>query len=230
MKKTKYLWIAGALLGAGWSSSAMAQYTVKLGYTHVQPRSSASEISGPFTPTGLSLVVKDASTVTFSVARDITDHFNLELVLGIPPTNDVAITVNNPALPASAQALNGAIGAKVRQVAPTVFANYKFMDKSSALRPFVGVGLNYTVFDKRDSTLANDTLNGGATSIGLKSSWGLALQGGVQYQIDKKWSVSAAVATAQVKTTLTTNTMGIERTADIKFSPVVTTLAVGYSF
>jgi outer membrane protein len=122
------------------------------------------------------------------------------------------------------------VGAKVRQVAPTLFANYKFMDKSSALRPFIGAGVNYTTFDKRDSTAAGDTLNGGATSIGLKDSFGLAVQAGINYQFDKQWSLTASVSTAQVKTTMTTNTLGVERTTDIKFSPTVTTLAIGYSF
>ena len=228
--KTKQLLIVGALLASGLVGSAMAQYTVKLGYTNLQPNSSASDVVGPFTPTGLSLDIRSASTVTFSVSRTVSDQWDLELIIGVPPTHDVAIKVNNPALPASAQALDGQVGAKVRQVAPTLFANYKFMDKSSALRPFIGAGLNYTTFDKRDSTASGDALNGGATSIGLKDSFGLALQAGINYQFDKQWSLTASVSTAQVKTTLTTNTLGVERTADIKFSPTVTTLAIGYSF
>jgi outer membrane protein len=138
--------------------------------------------------------------------------------------------VTNPALPASVQAFNGKIGAKVRQVAPTIFANYKFGDKSSALRPFVGVGLNFTTFDKADSTADGNAINGGVTNISLKDSFGLAAQAGLNYRIDDKWSVGGAIATARVKTKMTTNTLGIIRSADIKFSPIALTFSVGYSF
>ncbi len=50
------------------------------------------------------------------------------------------------------------------------------------------------------------------------------------YKFDAKWSATAALATAKVGTTLTTNTLGIVRTAKIDFKPNVFSLAVGYNF
>ena len=111
-----------------------------------------------------------------------------------------------------------------------MFVNYRFLDSSSAFRPFAGAGINYTRFDKTESTANGNTLNGGATSLSLEDSVGLALQIGASYRLTKEWSVNAALATAQVKTKLTTNTLGIVRTADIKFRPAVVSLTVGYSF
>ncbi len=160
----------------------------------------------------------------------MNDQWDVELALGFPPTHDITLTVNNASLPASAQAINGQTGARVRQVAPTLFFNYKFLEKSSAFRPFVGVGVNYTSFDKTSSNAVGNALNGGATSISLEDSIGLALQGGVTYRINNQWSLTAALATAQVKSKITTNTLGIERTADIRFKPRVFTVSVGYSF
>ncbi len=58
-------------------------------------------------------------------------------------------------------------------VAATLFANYRFGDSANRIRPFVGVGVNYTVFDKTESTALNDAVNGGATTIKLKSSLGI---------------------------------------------------------
>ena len=150
--------------------------------------------------------------------------------MGVPPTHDIALKVNNPNLPSSAQAHNGQRGAKVRQVAPTLFANYKFLEKSSPFRPYIGVGINYTRFDKTSLSAAANAFNGGATSLSLEDSMGLALQGGVTYRIDNQWSLSASLATARVKSRITTNTLGIQRNADIKFKPRVFTVAVGYSF
>jgi outer membrane protein len=127
-------------------------------------------------------------------------------------------------------AQDGVIISKVTQVAPTLFANYKFGQASSALRPFVGLGVNYTLFDPAETTPANNAINGGPTKIKLTDSWGLAYQAGVTYQIDKNWSVSGTYSSADVKTTVTTNTLGIERKVDIKFNPSVYILTVGYSF
>lgn len=196
----------------------------------MQPHSSTSDFSGPFTPSGISLEVRNKTTSFFSYTREINDHWDLELALGDSPTHDIALKISNPGLPASAQALSNQIGARVRQVAPSLFANYKFLEKTSPLRPFVGIGINYTQFDKTSSTAAGNAINGGPTSISLEDSIGLALQGGVTYRFNDQWSLSAALITAQVKSKITTNTMGIQRTADIKFKPRVFSVAVGYSF
>ena len=233
MKHTLLSASVAAALALGASGSALAQATtLKLGVLNAEPNSSATAISGPFTPVdALSLKVKSKSTLFFSAARDFADNWEAELALGVPPTHDVAIVVLKPAaVPGSAAALDGAIGAKVRQVAPTLFVNYKFGDKNSSFRPFVGVGVNYTIFDKADSTAAGDAINGGPTTLKLKNSVGAALQVGLTAKLGGAWSITGALATAQVKTKLTTNTLGIERTADIKFSPTVFILAAGYSF
>ena len=227
---TRHLLLASMLAAMAACPVLAQENTIKLGLSNVQPHSSTSDFSGPFTPTGISLEVRNKTTPFFSYTRELNDQWNVELALGIPPTHDIALKVNNAALPASAQALSGQIGAKVRQVAPTFFVNYKFLEKTSPLRPFIGAGINYTRFDKTSSTAAGNTLNGGPTSISLEDSVGLALQGGVTYQINNQWSVSAALATARVKSKITTNTLGIERSADIKFNPRVFTVAVGYSF
>lgn len=224
---------AVAALALGTSSAALAQATtLKLGFVSIEPNSSASAISGPFTPVNaLSLEVKSQSTLFFSVAREINEHWEAELALGVPPTHDVAVVILNPAaVPGGVAALDGATGAKVRQVAPTLFANYRFGDNTSQIRPFVGIGVNYTRFDKTESTAVNDAINGGPTTLKLDDSFGLALQLGVTAKLGGPWSLTGVWSTAQVKTKLTTNTYGIERTADITFHPSVFTIAVGYSF
>ncbi|MEO8013344.1 MAG: OmpW family outer membrane protein [Polaromonas sp.] len=226
----KQLAIAGILAACAAAPSMAQQNTIKLGISNVQPHSSASDFSGPFTPSGISLEVRDKTTPFFSYTRELSDQWDVELALGFPPKHDIALKVSNPALPGSAQALSGQVGATIRQVAPTLFVNYKFLEKTSVWRPFVGAGINYTRFDKTHSTAAGDALNGGPTSISLEDSVGLALQAGVAWRLSNEWSVSASLATARVTSKITTNTLGIERHADITFKPRVFTVAVGYSF
>lgn len=226
--------IAIALLGVIASSSmSFAQTTtLKVGWVNIEPNATASSISGAFTPVdALSLSIKRQSTAFFSFSREINDDWDAELALGVPPTHDVSVVVKNAALVTpTVSAANGQVAATVRQVAPTLFANYWLSSKGSTVRPFVGVGVNYTSFDNANSTPVNTMVNGGATSIQLTDSMGIAMQLGVAIKMDGPWSLNAAWSTAQVKTKMTTNTLGIERTADVSFKPSVVSVSLGYSF
>ncbi len=233
MKHTYLFSGVAAALALAVAAPVLAQSTtVKLGWVNVQPNSSASAVSGPFTPVNaLSLNVLAKSTIFFSAAHELNDKWDVELALGVPPTHDIQLVVlPGAAVPGSVAALNGSVAAKVRQVAPTVFANYKFGAAGSQVRPFVGIGINYTSFDKTESTPVNDAVNGGPTTIKLTDSIGPALQVGATLKLSGPWSLTGAWSTARVKTKMTTNTLGIERTADIVFHPSVVTLALGYSF
>lgn len=125
---------------------------------------------------------------------------------------------------------DGVVVARVKQTAPTLFLNYKFLDASSALRPYVGVGINYTNF-KVTSTGAGDALyNDGPVRISSTDSIGFAFQTGVNYKIDKSWSVNAGWATAAVKNNVTIRTNNSEQTLSYRFHPSVFSLMVGYSY
>jgi outer membrane protein len=218
---------------AGMSTAALAQgMTVKIGVTRVNPNSSASAFTGPFLPADtISAKVQSQSTLLLSISRDITPNWEVEFALGLPPAHDITLVVLKPsALPPSVAAQDGQVAARIKQVAPTVFANYKFGDVASTIRPYVGLGVNYTNFASPESTLLNNSINGGPTSMKFEDSMGLAFQVGVNVKISGPWSATLSWATAQVRTRATTNTLGVVRTADVSFSPSVASLLLGYSF
>lgn len=217
---------------AAAQDSWLSGTSVRVGYTHIAPHSSATDAVGPFLPgppSGVSLEVANKSTLYFSVARAIDANLEAELAMGSPPTHDVKAKLSS-ALPPNVYGLNGQVIAKIRQIAPTLFLNYKFGEPGSTWRPYIGAGVNYTKFDKRESTAAGNALNGGPTDIRLSDSWGLAAQAGISYQLTPQWTLNAAVATARVKTKLIATTAGMERKIDIRFRPTVITLAAGYAF
>jgi outer membrane protein len=233
MKNNTCLSIAFTTLACIFSTAALAQATtVRVGWVQIDPKSSASSIYGPFTPTdALSLNVSKQSTLFFSVAREIEPNLEVELALGIPPTHDNTLVVKDAsAVTPGVAALNGQVAATVRQIAPTLFFNYRFDEVGGGVRPFIGAGINYTVFDNATSTAVNDRVNGGPTSIKLSSSAGLAFQVGATAQISGPWSANVVWSTAQIKTKMTSNTLGIERNADVTMSPSVITLSLGYTF
>ncbi|WP_290871573.1 OmpW family outer membrane protein [Aquabacterium sp.] len=125
---------------------------------------------------------------------------------------------------------DGATVATVKQIAPTLFLNYKFLDAGSALRPYIGVGINYTHFSSTATTAGVDIYNDGPVRISLTDSIGFAAQVGASYQIDKNWSLNAGWSTAAVKNNITIRTNHGEQTATYRFHPSVFSATVGYTF
>jgi outer membrane protein len=211
-----------AAAALAFSAGAQAQeQSFSLGIAQVSINSKASDLRGPFTPAGANLKVDDATTLVFSYTRRVDDRFNLELALGLPPTHDVQGK--------GALASVGKI-AEVKQFSPTMFVNYSFAGPKATLQPFVGVGVNYTNFYGGKSTPAGSNASGGPTSITLTDSFGLAAQVGLNWRIDERWFASAKIATAQVKSDLTSNSAGLIRTTTIDFRPVVFAVSGGYRF
>jgi outer membrane protein len=89
----------------------------------------------------------------------ITDHISLEAIAAV-----TRHTARNSAA--------GAV-ASVWLLPPTITAQYQF-DPSGSLRPYVGAGINYTVFYGAKSALPN---------IGFKNSFGWALQAGADVPV-----------------------------------------------
>lgn len=205
---------------------------------------------------GVAFQVQPQGTAIFAIERALTDRWSVEFVLGNPPKHDVKLKVNNPQIDATGVTLpngttstalqnnasgvlrqklenqNGKVVATVRQWAPTVFFNYKFLDASSSLRPFIGIGINVTRFKAR-TTAAGDTLyaDGAKPEISLSDSIGPAAQLGVSYKLDQNWSLNASVATARVDNKLTIVTKsGLRQESSFRFNPTVYTATVGYSF
>jgi outer membrane protein len=117
-----------------------------------------------------------------------------------------------------------------RWISPTLLLEYNFLSVNSPLRPFLGVGVNYTTFYDRDSTAAGNAASGGPTRLSLTSSVGPAVTGGLTYRISDRWHLHGSYSWSRVKTDLTTNTDGVIRTSHINFGPQALVVSVGYSF
>src|SRR5580693_4391557 len=69
-----------------WYQSADAPKNgVGLGWYFIFYHVYASDLSGPFTPAGLGLDVKDTNTLYAAYFRRLSEHFQLELAAGEPP-------------------------------------------------------------------------------------------------------------------------------------------------
>ena len=175
--------------------------------------SKTTGIAGIGIPAGADAQVGDASTVVFSFERALTPNVGVELVLGVPPT------VKSKATGTVAFLGDNVLSAK--NLAPTVFVNYHFGSPGDALRPYVGLGLNYTKFVSIQSKLA--------PSVQMSESMGMAWVGGVDYAISRQWGLYASASSLDVRS----NVVGVASTVlttSIDFRPVVYSVGASYKF
>jgi outer membrane protein len=102
---------------------------------------------------------------------------------------------------------------------PTLLAQYHFMaDKQFS--PYVGAGLNYTVFYNVDP--------GAFTSVEYDNGFGYALQIGADYKLDEHWMLNADVKKIFLSTDVSVNNGAVR--ANVDLDPWVIGLGVGYRF
>jgi outer membrane protein len=200
---------------------------VRLGMYYVHYAASADDITGPYAPPDLNLRVEDLVTPYFAYVRRLSTHFQVEVAGGWPP---LTRTVGRGPATLGSVPYNGQVLATARWLAPTALIEYQLFDETAALRPYIGVGVNYTDFYSRQSTLAGDAINGGPTSIALPSSWGPAATIGLSYRLASRWHAYASYNYAYVHSRLTADTAGLIHTTDINFNPRALVLSIGYSF
>ena len=130
--------------------------------------------------------------------------------------------------------LNGLGVADSKQVMPTLSAIYYFQSEQR-FKPYIGAGINYTVFFDEDlSPEADNTLSGlGFTNgdVDFDDSWGIAWQAGFDYALNDKWLLNASVRWIDVDTEGAITFDGGNRlTSDLELDPWVYTLSGGYQF
>ena len=91
--------------------------------------------------------------------------------------------------------------ASVKHLPPTLVAQYHFLEPNATFRPFIGAGLNYTVFfDEEASSTLKAVLNTDDVKVELDSSFGIALQAGFNYHLNEKWGIHAMVSKMDINT------------------------------
>lgn len=175
---------------------------------------------------GFGLGVDDDTQLGLNVAYFVTDRWNIEVLASTPFAHDVNVN-SNPL------GLNRLLTSD--QLPPTITANYYFAASTSAFQPYVGVGVNYTIFFNEEFTDENEAL--GFSNLDLDDSLGLTAQIGLDYFVNDKWFVNASVRYIDISTdaTFTLNNSALnadnapgEVTVDV--DPFVTTFSVGYKF
>lgn len=220
----KHLSVAAAALLAMAASAASAQSAgsiqVKIGVNQISPQVDSGSLSAPSQP-NTKIDVKAATAAILTANYMLTDHVSVEAYAGLPYKHDI---VGDGTI-----AGVGKIGT-VKQVSPTLFAQYRFLEPKSQVRPYVGLGLTYAKFYGEEGSGALTALtNPGGTPTRHKvdAAWGLSPQIGTTLLINDKWFVDASVIKTFLKTTTHLST---GQSISTKLDPLSFNLSIGYRY
>lgn len=198
-------------------------FIVRGGFTNITPDSDKTAIMLGGADSTMTLTVDDNTQLGLNFVYFYDSNWAVELLAATPYTHDVTIQDKNAVLN-----VNGAKLAEVSHLPPTLSALYYF-DTNSAFKPYVGVGINYTIFFEEEFESAPKSL--GLSDLKLDSSFGLSAQVGADYHIDEKWSVNASIRYIDIDSDASFKVGGASiGKADINVDPMVYSLMLGYKF
>lgn len=152
--------------------------------------------------TGLDLSVNNKWFPEVDISYFMTPNWALELILTYPQKHDV-------------RAGGTKIGT-LKHLPPTLTLQYHFT--GMPVRPYVGAGVNYTRFSSVDLPAG--------VSID-SSSWGFALNAGLDYPIGNGWLLNVDVKKVQIGTTVRADGASL---GDFDVDPWLFSVGIGYRF
>ncbi len=149
---------------------AQSPWQIRVRGLYVMPENGGSVNGVAFSD----LTYSDAVVPELDITYYFTKNIAAELILGVTP-HDVNGAGSILGL--------GQIG-KVWLLPPTLTLQYHFTD-FGAFKPYIGAGVNYTVFFNQ--SVSNPLV---VQELDVHDSWGLALQAGFDFMIDKHWGIN----------------------------------------
>ncbi|MBL0710135.1 MAG: outer membrane beta-barrel protein [Colwellia sp.] len=208
---------------------------IRGGATMVDPDSNKAAVLLNGADTTMSLSVDDNTQLGLNFVYFFDSNWAIELLAATPFSHDVIL--NDPTNVTGGKYganLDGAKLGNVKQLPPTLSALYYF-DTGTAFNPYVGVGINYTIFFDEKFTSTPDTV--GFNDLELDGSFGYAVQVGADYELDDNWSINASIRYIDISSDAsfdlkdpTGSGLSGKGTATVDIDPMVYSIMVGYKF
>lgn len=225
------------------AQSAMAfeagQWFMRAGLANVAPGSSSDGIAIPalgVAPIPGTEAEADVETqLGLTINYMVNSRWGVELLAATPFSHEITADLNGftPGLEVDA--------GKVKQLPPTLSLNYYPMGGTGQkFQPYIGLGVNYTIFFSEDVDSDLEALTGtlaGAAGpvdmdLELDDSVGLAAQVGFDYFVNDNWYINAAIRYIDIETdAVFESALGDTITVDnVSIDPMVYQFTFGYSF
>ncbi|UOD31407.1 OmpW family protein [Massilia violaceinigra] len=178
------------------------QWLVRARAAHLSPADKSSPVGGVGASDRIS--VSDKTIPELDVSYFFTPNLAAELVLTYPQKHDVM--------------LDGAKIGTFKHLPPSLLGQYHF-NPIGQFKPYLGAGINYTRISKVK------LLNGAGDLE--NDSVGLAFQAGVDFKIDKNWSLNLDVKRINIRSDVM---IAGAKVSSVKVDPVLIAVGVGYRF
>ncbi|MGI9289640.1 MAG: OmpW/AlkL family protein [Gammaproteobacteria bacterium] len=201
----------------------------RIGLTNVDPKQDNGDLN--LAQAGLGkyqIDVDDDTQVGVTGVYMFTDNIGIELLAALPFEHDISVA--------------GTQIGSTKHLPPTLSLQYHFNSQGD-IHPYIGAGLNYTTFFDEDGNGADPggILGGaGLTGVGvadweLDDSWGLALQAGVDFEINERTMINFDVRWIDIDSDIESVklTNGIKLTeglGEAEIDPIIISLMLGYKF
>lgn len=195
------------------ATPALAQsagsWTLGVGAHNVAPRSDNGTLTA--TPLGnLDIDVGSNARPTITGEYFLKDNLGLEVLAALPFQHDIDVVGV------------GQVGS-TKHLPPTVSLQYHF--GQGKVKPFVGLGLNYTRFF---STKSEGAIAG--TDLELSDSWGLAGHLGVDFQASEKAAIRIDYRKIDIDTDVKLNGAALGTHNTVNIDPSVYGIAYVFQF
>ena len=217
--KTLLLAAAGAAVFASVPAQAkQGDILVRLRGIVVAPNEKSGSVLPAFP--GEKVSIDNAVAPEIDVTWMASDHIGFELI---------AATTKHSA--SGRTGTTGSIGklASTWVLPPTLTAQYHFLP-DAPVRPYVGAGVNYTLFYSEDASGALESAVG-KTKVHMSDSFGWAAQAGVDIDLNDRLFLNIDVKYIDIDTTarLSTTAVGVQK-VHIDLDPLVFGIGVGMRF
>lgn len=228
-----------ALLASFSTFSANYQagdFVIRGGLTQVKPDSNQAGISLDGSALPLTLSPEDNTQLGLNFVYFYDQNWALEVLAATPFDHDIYLQDPTGATNSIYNIdLNDAKLANVKQLPPTISALYYF-DTASVFKPYLGLGINYTVFFEEKFTATPKAA--GFSDLSLDSSFGYSVQLGADYLLDDQWSLNVSAryidintqATFNVEDSLNVGGLVGKGKSNVDIDPMVYSLMLGYKF
>ncbi|MFC3395637.1 outer membrane protein OmpW [Brenneria rubrifaciens] len=212
MKKASFLLLAAALVPSFVQAHQAGDFIVRGGTATVRPVEGSDNVMGSLG----SFKVDNNTQLGLTFSYMVTDNIGVELLAATPFTHKVGL-----------DSVGGTI-AEVSHLPPSLVAQYYFGEKADKLRPYLGVGVNYTMF--YDEKFNQRGKNAGLSDLSLKNSWGLAAQAGLDYDLDENWLLNMSLWWMDIDTDVKFKAGSEQQIVSTRLDPWVFMFGVGYRF
>ena len=197
---------------------------LRAGLTTVAPDESSSNVTVQGAGNiGMGASVTNNTQLGLNAVYMFTSNIGLELLAASPFTHDVTLSNTSD----NGFDLGDGQLAESRQLPPTVSLIY-YLPISEAIQPYLGIGLNYTVFF--DEQFTNSREEQSFNKLRLDESFGIAAQVGMDYALDENWLVNVSVRYININTQAKFDVLDLPAKVSVDVDPWVYSLMLGYKF